>query len=249
MKTWPTKTIHRSELKLAKYNPRTIDDASLEGLKRSMKRFGVVQDIIWNERTGVVVGGHQRLKILDAEHKGTDYHVDVKVVDLSERDEKALNVALNNPNITGRYDGDALLSLLHEHQDDIKAFVADTGFTAISLASEFEMLGASTEILDDLFTAKGKRQQAEDIAAIAGIFEATETPKLHKDTPEGIRERKAEVEERNEDSKENDYYVTLVFKHDENKRRFLAAVGERDVTAATIDGHKLAVNLKIDVGD
>ena len=55
------------ELKVAEYNPRKDlrpGDAEYEKLKRSIQEFGYVEPIIWNKRTGTVVGGHQRLKVM-----------------------------------------------------------------------------------------------------------------------------------------------------------------------------------------
>ena len=54
----------------ADYNPRKDlkpGDPDYEKLKHSMKEFGYVDPIIWNQQTGRVVGGHQRLKILQNE--------------------------------------------------------------------------------------------------------------------------------------------------------------------------------------
>ena len=53
-----------SDLKYAPYNPRKIDDKELAKLKRSISEFGYVEPIVWNQRTGFVVGGNQRLKAL-----------------------------------------------------------------------------------------------------------------------------------------------------------------------------------------
>ena len=39
-------------------------DKDYEKLKRSIAEFGFVEPVVWNERTGFVVGGHQRLKVL-----------------------------------------------------------------------------------------------------------------------------------------------------------------------------------------
>lgn len=89
-----------SELKPAEWNPRSIPDEALKGLEESINRFGLVEPIVWNKRTGNVVGGHQRLKVLERQGvKSTD----VVVVDIPESDEKALNVTLNNPHITGQF--------------------------------------------------------------------------------------------------------------------------------------------------
>lgn len=82
-----------SELNPAKYNPRDIDDVSLDGLKSSLSEFGRVSLIVWNKRTGNIVGGHQRYKILVSEGETED---DVVVVDLPDDKEKALNLTLNN---------------------------------------------------------------------------------------------------------------------------------------------------------
>ena len=64
-----------------------------------MSEFGYVEPIIWNKRTGNIVGGHQRYKIL----KDLNYEeAECVVVDLDDAHEKALNVALNK--ISGEFD-------------------------------------------------------------------------------------------------------------------------------------------------
>lgn len=55
------------ELKPANYNPRKNlkpGDKEYEKLKKSITEFGYVEPVIYNKRTGIVVGGHQRLKVL-----------------------------------------------------------------------------------------------------------------------------------------------------------------------------------------
>ena len=94
-----------SDLVPADYNPRTISDDALSGLGESIGRFGLVQPIIVNARTGRVVGGHQRLKVLEA--RGVEA-TDVVVVDLAETEEKALNLALNSQVIAGEWTEAAL---------------------------------------------------------------------------------------------------------------------------------------------
>lgn len=96
----------------ALYNPR-IDlqpgDPEYEKLKRSIKEFGYIDPIIWNERTGNMVGGHQRYKILMEENPS---EIVVSVVDLDDTQEKALNVALNK--IVGEFDMPKLQEVLAE---------------------------------------------------------------------------------------------------------------------------------------
>jgi len=94
----------------APYNPRTISDDAARGLRASIRRFGLVQPIVFNSRSGHVVGGHQRVKAL-AELGKTE--AQVIVVDLPESEEKALNVTLNNPAITGEFT-DGLQAILAE---------------------------------------------------------------------------------------------------------------------------------------
>ncbi|HEM1856736.1 TPA: ParB N-terminal domain-containing protein, partial [Listeria monocytogenes] len=59
--------IEVSKINPAAYNPR-IDlmpgDLEYEKLKKSIEEFGYIDPLIWNERTGNLVGGHQRYKIL-----------------------------------------------------------------------------------------------------------------------------------------------------------------------------------------
>ncbi len=89
-----------SDLKPAAYNPRAISEDALNGLAASLERFGVVEPIIWNQRSKNIVGGHQRFEVL--KQRG-DKEAQVVVVDLNDADEKALNVTLNNPNIAGHF--------------------------------------------------------------------------------------------------------------------------------------------------
>jgi DNA modification methylase len=91
------------ELKGWDRNPRQISPEALAGLKASIEAFGLVQPIIWNKQTDRVVGGHQRLLVLKS--KGV-LETEVVVVDLPEDKEKALNVALNNPEISGTFTSD-----------------------------------------------------------------------------------------------------------------------------------------------
>ena len=85
-----------SKIQGADYNPRVISESNLAGLKASVDQFGLPQAIVWNAQTRNVVGGHQRLKTLDPAST-----TDVVVVDLTEEEEKALNLAFNNPHVQG----------------------------------------------------------------------------------------------------------------------------------------------------
>ena len=96
-----------------------------EKLRRSIEEFDLVQPIVWNEQTGHVVGGHQRLEILKAQGRG---ELDVVVVSLSPVREKALNVALNNPKVGGEFDPGKLLGVIEELAELPEADATLTGF-------------------------------------------------------------------------------------------------------------------------
>ena len=127
--------IPAEKLKAAKYNPRKDlkpGDAEYEKLRRSIEEFGYVEPVIWNKRTGNIVGGHQRYKVLTA--LGVK-EIDCVVVDMDEQREKALNVALNK--VSGDWDTPLLTDLLRDL--DSKGFdVSLTGFEAVEIDALFK---------------------------------------------------------------------------------------------------------------
>lgn len=90
-----------SELVPQGNNPRIIDPAALNGLKASIGRFGLVELIVWNERTKHILGGHQRYAAL---LQAGVAEAPVVVVDMSPEDELAASLTLNNPEIEGEFD-------------------------------------------------------------------------------------------------------------------------------------------------
>lgn len=119
--------INAKLLNPAAYNPRRDlkpGDKDYEKLKRSIEEFGFVEPVIWNKRTGYVVGGHQRLKVL-LEMGHTE--IDCVVVDLGLEQEKALNLALNK--IQGDWDEGKLAAVMAD-LDASDFDVSLTGFDA-----------------------------------------------------------------------------------------------------------------------
>ena len=111
--------IERSAIRFASYNPRNISDDGRRELKRSIKNFGVLGGIIVNRRTNnTIVGGHQKVAILDdinkynPSDKSTDYLLRVELIDVDEKTEKEINITLNNPNVGGEWDFDKLRELI-----------------------------------------------------------------------------------------------------------------------------------------
>jgi ParB-like chromosome segregation protein Spo0J len=91
-----------------KGNPRLISDEQYRALAESVRKYGVVEPLIVN-RDYLIIGGHQRLKVLKNLGIKT---VPVVKLSLSRRDFKTLNLALNR--ISGEWDYEKLAPILDE---------------------------------------------------------------------------------------------------------------------------------------
>lgn len=137
----------------AAYNPRKDlkpSDAEYMKLKKSIDEFGYIEPIVVNRRTGNIVGGHQRFKILVDEGYT---EVECVVVNLAEKREKALNVALNK--ISGEWDTDKLKAVLSELDE---ADLVLSGFDLLELDNLFnDSLGEDLDLsLDEAGGEKKK---------------------------------------------------------------------------------------------
>ena len=137
-----------AELKFAPYNPRYISDTEMEKLKKSIKEFGLVEPLVWNKRTGYVVGGNQRLQALM--ELGVK-EVDVIVIDLDDDEEKALNVALNK--ISGEWDYEKLEELFHKLDTDLYSL---TGFDDVEIEDLIKEIN-----LDEFYETSGNDENTE----------------------------------------------------------------------------------------
>lgn len=152
-------------LKEAAYNPRTIDEHSRKLLKKSVKD-GLADPPVWNRRTGNVVGGHQRLSVLDELEGNQDYSLDVIVLDVDETKEREINIRLNNQNLMGEYDLDRLANLFIN--DGVK--FSDAGFNAVDIMANFD-----TPVADQILGSNLDEEEQEvkdDIREIQKIKEA-----------------------------------------------------------------------------
>ena len=155
-----------ADLKPAQYNPRKdlqSGDPEYEQLKKSITAFGYVDPIIVNKRNNIVIGGHQRLKILtELGNKA----VDVSVVDLDEKEEKALNVALNK--ISGEWDMPMLQDILFELNTD--GFDMESiGFSLEELQS-FEFSEPDMPPEDDFDAEKAAAEITDPITKPGDIY-------------------------------------------------------------------------------
>lgn len=156
------------DLNRAAYNPR-IDlipgDTEYENLRRSITTYGMLIPVIWNKRTGNVVGGHQRLTVLENEG---ETEVDVSVVDLDETQERQLNVALNK--IEGGWDEEKLAELLAELGDDATL----TGFTQ----QEIDSLTNDIDSLIDGATVDEELRAIEELFNVSLTFDKADQEEL-----------------------------------------------------------------------
>ena len=100
-KKWETKTVRLRDVLPQEDNPRVIKTDALKGLNASISRFGYVELIIWNKRTGHIIGGHQRFSVL---LQSGITEAPMIVVDMPPEDELAASLTMNNPTIEGEFD-------------------------------------------------------------------------------------------------------------------------------------------------
>lgn len=132
----------------AEYNPRIMSGHQAKALSDSIGKFGDMGGVVFNRRSGRLVGGHQRkeqfvkkngrveiTETLDEPNEvgtvarghiliGTEKFA-YRVVDWPEDKEKLANMAANK--ISGDWDDQKLAELVYSLKDDVN--LPDTGFT------------------------------------------------------------------------------------------------------------------------
>lgn len=180
--------IRRSEMKGAPYNPRVISDAAMRKLKAGIQKIGLLAPPTWNRRTGQIVGGHQRLKVLDALSTASDYELEVAAVDLSPEDEKAANLLLNTDTVTGDFDLDQLAALLgdptldldktgFDSSDVYKLFGGDPRDANLDTFEALDAVAEKVRAARDRYDALSEKMSSRDSEAfyIVVIFRDNET--------------------------------------------------------------------------
>ncbi len=143
-----------SELAADPRNPREITDKAAGGLDVSLAEFGDLSGIVFNNRTGLLVAGHQRVNRIREKHgdlKITDegfvtpngHTFKVRFVDWPLKKQKAANVAANSQRIAGHFT-EELDAILLDIQDD-SPDLADA-----LLLSELATPVDSTEVPDEV---------------------------------------------------------------------------------------------------
>ena len=216
------RTINRSAIIEAAYNPREIEKQNRADLKHSMGKMKLREPLVWNEKSGNLVGGHQRLSILDEtwqkKHKTEelDYELTVAVVNLELKEEIELNLALNNPRLMGDYNIAKMNELLSSD-----AF-PDIDFKIAGVKDEdLQIFG----ITDDLLNINN--QEVDDII---NAFEEVKEQKKRDVTPEQkeVNKQNVKATKKEQVNSEVDTYVTITFSNQADKRAFMAKIGEHE---------------------
>ncbi len=206
--------VNRADIHGAPYNPRTIDRHAKAKLEKNLRSVGLLQPIVVNRRTMNVVSGHQRLATIDAIEGCGDYVLDVSMVELSDKEEKAQNVFMNNVDAMGTWDTVALESLL---KDIGKEAIPDTGFDAMSLAS--------IDVFDDLALEPMFAEEAQPAPVKDALAEIDKIAAIKQAKKAGGKEQK----------NDSDCYAVVVFANREEQMRFVKRCGCEE-SARYVDG-------------
>lgn len=212
--------LSRSAIRFADYNPRKLSDESRKTLKRGIKKFGLVGGIVVNRRTGLtVVSGHQRLSVMDDLQKfpDNDYCIRVDVIDVDEKQEKELNILMNNPNAQGSWDFDTLAQIVPDIDwKDAGLTDADLNMIGVDYLLQTKEESSIADALSDMM-APVTEQDAADKAA-KQLERATKVAHM-----KGVKQQ---VKENAQKQAENmDAYVMLSFDTYEAKAAFMARFG------------------------
>jgi len=197
-----------SELTPAPYNPRESTEKQESQLKQSLKKFGVVEPIIYNKQTGYIVGGHFRVRELQ---KLGYTEIECVIVDLSEEDEKELNIRLNAN--TGQWDWDELAN--NFELEDLN----DWGLEVPNMKHELEAEDDNFEepenvetdiVVGDLFEIGEHRLlcgDSTDSDAVARLMDGQKADMVFTDPPYGINIGNQSQGKGGGVAKKNDYGV------------------------------------------
>ena len=211
-----SRTILRSQINFASYNPRQISEFARKKLKANLKKVGLLGGIVWNEDTGNLVSGHQRVGIIDEVNRynhqthENDYEIRVDVAHLSIKEEKEQNMLMNNPKVQGDFVSDILRELANgEDAVDFEAAGFDDfdlelyGITPITdeEMSQIVEMGDGTEPVESDW---GKERLTENNQHLANVDQDTsaqgENTKIdrsvdfYNDTPENQIARHNEIQ-------------------------------------------------------
>lgn len=210
--------IHRSQIHGAPYNHRVISDGARKRLRKFLAKHGLVSPLTWNRRTGNLVSGHQRLEALDALGGSADYSLNVAVIDVSEKEEKALNVQMNNPSMQGDWNTDMLQELVFG--DGIAP--EDMGFSQADASVFF----GDDERFQEMF---GDTPDVEEA----------------KENIRAVKEHRAEAMQKMQAEQSADFYFVVVCKDEKQKAALMKRL-ETPAWEQHVKGDVVAVGLGLE---
>lgn len=140
-----------------------------KALRKSIRVHGLVDTLVWNKRTGNLVGGHQRLTQLDNLEKTQDYKLTVAVIDVTSKQEKEINIILNNQSLHGEWNTDLLIEMFKDIDMD------NTGFTDYDLS----IFGVDKDV-DSMQEPDEVKDVKENIASIKAAKKESKDKNISK---------------------------------------------------------------------
>ena len=236
----------RSEVQIAPYNPRKISPQQKAMLKRSVKKYGVIGGITVNKRTMTIVGGNQKIAILDEMlgYPDNDYTLLAEAVDVDLKQEKEMNLMLNSDNARGEWDEEKVRDMLPDiswqdaglTEEDLSLF----GMDALVRTDEEDKLGKELNALLDPFAQASEnenipkhqpqskeeqaetRRQIEQNQVIANQMQDAQ----YQANKERMQQVKLDVKAKAaEKALDCEAYVMLSFDNIDNKEHFMRTFG------------------------
>lgn len=234
-----SREIQRSQINFANYNPRKITPEARKKLKANLKRVGILGGVVWNEVTGNLVSGHQRVSVIDevnrynSETNENDYLIRVEVVQMDEKTEKEQNVFMNNRNVQGDFDSDMLKDLLDGIDynlaglDDFDLNMLGIGDIDLNIGNDDiwrkeDVLDDSLSVIDDL-TKEG--DESRNLDRSIDFYEDSKENQIARHNE--IQKIKDRIGSQNSFDKDNGMlsYVVLSFKTPTERANFMEAFG------------------------
>lgn len=249
--------VHRSKLVPHPENPRAIDDYAAKGLRNSIKQFGMVQPVIWNEQTGHILGGHQRITQADELKGSQDYSLTVAKVSMSEEDERKLLLVLNAEGVQGVWDIELFGQMAESMGLDglesagfgisqIESLYMDAGLgmPAWITGETEEQIEAADAAEDEI--NEFAEEVAEDKEREKQTKAATKKSEKSAEEIQEFKDKKANFAEKQQFESQFNSHVMVMLPTNDSCVAFLEALG-LPPDAQWIDGKMLADRLDIDL--
>lgn len=160
---WHTETRVINNLISYERNPRTLSDAQLKNLKKSLVKFNLVE-IPAIDIDGKIIAGHQRLKVMQMLDRGHE-EIDVRVPNRKLTEKEYEQYLITSNKVTGDWDFEALKNF------DID-LLTESGFDAIELAEfwdkDLETKDEDFDLVEELKEIKTTDIELGDLLVMGG---------------------------------------------------------------------------------